>query len=182
MLQGRGQLRFQHQSSTCQNVGNAFRRPLWARQPTRSAREAWRAQPPTARPGHAARAAASSDPAAAAESATTASSPATPQEVFPPTAADGGTLYLRTPLAPAQAVRHAGGSVCIVGDVPRGASIEAGGDIIILGSLEGRAAATAPGAMVAALGWGKDATVAVGGIQAQQVWCWVQCSGILGCW
>jgi hypothetical protein len=120
------------------------------------------------------------------------------------------TLYIRRPLAPGQVggwrggwrrsgparrnwpthtdaptlvckvVRHAAGSVCVVGDVPAGARVEAGGDVVILGRLDGAAAAGARpeaggeavgagGAMVAALAWGAAAEVTVGGARAAQV-------------
>jgi septum formation inhibitor MinC len=79
-------------------------------------------------------------------------------------------LYIRAPLAAGQDVRHAAGSVVIVGDVPAGCTVAAAGDVVVLGRLEGRAeAGTAAGAMVAALGFGAGAAVSVGGVTAEKV-------------
>lgn len=76
------------------------------------------------------------------------------------------TLFVRRPLAPGQALRNDGGSIVIVGGVPRGASVTAAGDVVILGALEGSAAAAAPGAMVVALGLGPDAAITIAGVPA----------------
>lgn len=86
-----------------------------------------------------------------------------------PDAAEGSTLYIRSSLSKGQAIRHEGGSVCVFGDVPAGCVVVAAGDVVVMGCLEGEAQAESPIAMVAALGFGKQAEVSVGGIKAKQV-------------
>jgi septum formation inhibitor MinC len=76
---------------------------------------------------------------------------------------------MRSPLARGQAVRHDGGSVVILGDVPRGCVVDAAGDVVVMGRLEGEARAGAAAAMVAALAFGPEAAVWVGGAKAGKV-------------
>lgn len=82
----------------------------------------------------------------------------------PQTTADAA-LFVRT-LAEGQTLRHDAGSVVVLGDVPRGCKVEApSGDVVVLGRVDGdvRGATARPDAMVVAcLGFGPSATVALG--------------------